>query len=249
MILKIILAALCANLLYTNANLMLAASSELATWQSWMMVVFAITYSLISTLSIFKMQSLFAIVCFALLDGAAVFLHFADHGANFKMIVAVYFGIYTAYTLIVAFAIKRNEDAEGSGNEVEGHDAAYWHKCFLYQKSRAEVAQYCETKSRADNDANGNKMTPFENAEQTPDQFRETTKMIDGAHQVADGSKMKNDDKVILDAISEYKLDVSNQILSIKRAFARMKDPDKRRERIKDLPPEVRAEIRKLYDL
>ena len=121
MILKIILAALCANLLYTNANLMLSASSELATWQSWMMVIFAITYSLISTLSIFKMQSLFAIVCFAILDGAAVYLHFADHGANFKMIVAVYFGIYTAYTLIVAFAIKRNEDAEGSGNEIPTH--------------------------------------------------------------------------------------------------------------------------------
>lgn len=238
MILKIILAALCANLLYTNANLMLAASSELATWQSWMMVVFAVTYSLISTLSIFKMQSLFAIVCFAILDGAAVFLHFADHGANFKMIVAVYFGIYTAYTLIVAFAIKRNEDAEDNGNEVEGHDAAYWHKCFLYQKDRA------------DNAATGNKMTPFENAEPTPDQFREVTKMIEGEpKELPDVGKEINNDKVILDAISEYKLDVSNQILSIKRAFARMKDPDKRRERIKGMPPEVQAEIRKIYDL
>lgn len=238
MALKIILAALCANLLYTNANLMMAASSgNLATWQTVLMVVFATTYSLISTLSIFKMQSIFAIVCFALLDGAAVFLHFADHGANFKMIVAVYFGIYTAYTLIVAFAIKRNEDAEGSGNEVEGHDAVYWHKCFLFQKGRA------------DNYENGNKMTPFENAEPTPDQFREVTKMIDDAHQVADISKTINDDKVILDAISEYKLDFDNQILSIKRAFARMKDPDKRRERIKSMPPEVRAEITKLYGL
>ncbi len=229
MILKIILAALCANLLYTNANLMLAASSELATWQSWMMVVFAITYSLISTLSIFKMQSLFAIVCFAILDGAAVFLHFADHGANFKMIVAVYFGIYTAYTLIVAFAIKRNEDAEGSGNEIEGHDAAYWYKCFLYQKSRA------------DKTANGNKMTPFENAEPTPDQFREVTKMIE------DEPKELPD---IRKEINEHRYaDVSKAILSIKRAFNRMKDPDKRRERIKDMPPEVQSEIRKLYDL
>ena len=229
MILKIILAALCANLLYTNANLMLAASSELATWQSLLMVVFAITYSLISTLSIFKMQSLFAIVCFAILDGAAVFLHFADHGANFKFIVAVYFGIYTAYTLIIAFAIKRNEDAEDNGNEVEGHDAAYWHKCFLYQKDRA------------DNAATGNKMTPFE-TEPTPDQFREVTKMIeDEPKELPDiGKEIK----------AEYQdADISNTILSIKRAFARMKDPDKRRERIKDLPDEVKNEIRKIYDL
>ena len=230
MILKIILAALCANLLYTNANLMLAASSELATWQSWLMVVFAITYSLISTLSIFKMQSLFAIVCFAILDGATVFLHFADHGANFKMIVAVYFGIYTAYTLIVAFAIKRNEDAEDNGNEVEGHDAHYWHKCFLYQKDRA------------DNAANGNKMTPFENVEPTQDQFRETTKMIeDEPKELPDIRKEIN--------TKHQDADISNTILSIKRAFARMKDPDKRRERIKGMPPEVQAEIRKIYDL
>ena len=225
MILKIILAALCANLLYTNANLMLAASSELATWQSWMMVVFAVTYSLISTLSIFKMQSLFAIVCFAILDGAAVFLHFADHGANFKMIVAVYFGIYTAYTLIVAFAIKRNEDAEDNGNEVEGHDAAYWYKCFLYQKDRA------------DNAATGNKMTPFE-TEPTPDQFREVTKMIE------------DEPKELPDVNTEHQdADIDKTMLSIKRAFARMKDPDKRRERIKDLPDEVKNEIRKIYDL
>jgi hypothetical protein len=229
MILKIILAALCANLLYTNANLMLAASSELATWQSLLMVVFAVTYSLISTLSIFKMQSLFAIVCFAILDGAAVYLHFADHGANFKMIVAVYFGIYTAYTLIVAFAIKRNEDAEDNGNEVEGHDAAYWHKCFLYQKDRA------------DNAATGNKMTPFE-TEPTPDQFREVTKMIE------DEPKELPDIRKEINA-EHQDADISKTILSIKRAFNRMKDPDKRRERIKDLPDEVKNEIRKIYDL
>lgn len=229
MILKIILAALCANLLYTNANLMLAASSELATWQSLLMVVFAVTYSLISTLSIFKMQSLFAIVCFAILDGAAVFLHFADHGANFKMIVAVYFGIYTAYTLIVAFAIKRNDDAEDNGNEVEGHDAVYWHKCFLYQKDRA------------DNAANVNKMTPFE-TEPTPDQFREVTKMIeDEPKELPDIGKEIN--------AEHQDADISKTILSIKRAFSRMKDPDKRRERIKDLPDEVKNEIRKIYDL
>lgn len=230
MILKIILAALCANLLYTNANLMLAASSELATWQSWMMVVFAITYSLISTLSIFKMQSLFAIVCFAILDGAAVFLHFADHGANFKMIVAVYFGIYTAYTLIVAFAIKRNEDAEDNGNEIEGHDAAYWHKCFLYQKQRA------------DNAANGYNLKRVENAEPTPDQFREVTKMIkDEPKELPDIGKEIN--------AEHQDADINKTMLSIKRAFNRMKDPDKRRERIKDLPDEVKNEIKKLYDL
>lgn len=245
MILKIILAALCANLLYTNANLMLAASSELATWQSWMMVVFAVTYSLISTLSIFKMQSLFAIVCFAILDGAAVFLHFADHGANFKMIVAVYFGIYTAYTLIVAFAIKRNEDAEDNGNDVEGHDAAYWHKCFLYQKDRADNANRDNLKRFDDAEPTGNKMTPFEGvAENTTnaDQFRETTKLIENEPKELPGIRKEIN-------AEHQDADISKTMLSIKRAFNRMKDPDKRRERIKDLPVNIKQQIIKMYEL
>jgi hypothetical protein len=132
--------------------------------------------------------------------------------------------------LIVAFAIKRNEDAEDNGNEIEGHDAVYWHKCFLYQKDRA------------DNAANGNKMTPFENVEPTTEHLREVTKMIEGEpKELPDVGKEIN--------AEHQDADISNTILSIKRAFARMKDPDKRRERIKDLPEEVKNEIRKIYDL
>lgn len=219
MALKIILAALCANLLYTNANLMMAASSgNLATWQTVLMVVFATTYSLISTLSIFKMQSIFAIVCFALLDGTAVYLHFADHGANFKWIVAAYFGIYTAYTLIVCFVIKMHGNDGKDAAKIEGHDAAYWYKCFLYQKDRA------------DNAATGNKKTPVEDAPK-PKPIAEP------------------ETKAAIDAPSNSNEDDAKMLLSVKRAFARMTDPDKRRERIKDMPPEVQAEIRKLYDL
>lgn len=232
MALKIILAALCANLLYTNANLMMAASSgNLATWQTVLMVVFATTYSLISTLSIFKMQSIFAIVCFALLDGTAVYLHFADHGANFKWIVAAYFGIYTAYTLIVCFVIKMHGNDGKDAAKIEGHDAAYWYKCFLYQKSRAEGAS-----------SNGYNLKRVEDAEPTAEHLREATKMIeDEPKEFPDVGKEIN--------AEHQDADISKTILGIKRAFNRMKDPDKRRERIKDLPDEVKNEIRKLYDL
>lgn len=232
MALKIILAALCANLLYTNANLMMAASTgNLATWQTVLMVVFATTYSLISTLSIFKMQSIFAIVCFALLDGTAVYLHFADHGANFKWIVAAYFGIYTAYTLIVCFVIKMHGNDGKDAAKIEGHDVAYWYKCFLYQKSRAEGA--------SSNDYN---LKRVEDAEPTAEHLREATKMIeDEPKELPDVGKEIN--------AEHQDADISKTILGIKRAFNRMKDPDKRRERIKDLPDEVKNEIRKLYDL
>lgn len=219
MALKIILAALCANLLYTNANLMMAASSgNLATWQTVLMVVFATTYSLISTLSIFKMQSIFAIVCFALLDGTAVYLHFADHGANFKMIVAAYFGIYTAYTLIVCFVIKMHGNDGKDAAKIEGHDAVYWYKCFLYQKDRA------------DNAATGNKMTPVEDKPKPkPIAEPEIKAAIDTPH-------IDNEDD-------------AKMLLSIKRAFARMTDPDKRRERIKMLPENIKSQITEMYGL
>ena len=219
MALKIILAALCANLLYTNANLMMAASSgNLATWQTVLMVVFATTYSLISTLSIFKMQSIFAIVCFALLDGTAVYLHFADHGANFKWIVAAYFGIYTAYTLIVCFVIKMHGNDGEDAAKIEGHDAAYWYKCFLYQKDRA------------DNAATGNKMTPVEDTPK-PKPIAEP------------------ETKAAIDAPSNSNEDDAKMLLSVKRAFARMTDLDKRRERIKDLPDNIKETIKAMYNL
>lgn len=227
---KIILGALCANLLYTNANLMAAASEGVAMWAFVLMIGFALTYSLISTYALFHVQQVFPIAVFAVLDGLAVFTHLAPHGDNFKMIVAAYFGIYTAYTLLIIYITNKDGKADADNTKVEGHDAAYWHKCFLYQKDRA------------DNAANGDKMTPFENVEPTPDQFRETTKMIEG------------EPKELTDIRNEVNAehqdaDISKTMLSIKRAFNRMKDPDKRRERIKDMPPEIQAEIRKLYDL
>lgn len=227
---KIILGALCANLLYTNANLMAAASEGVAQWAFALMIGFALTYSLISTYALFHVKQVFPIAVFALLDGLAVFTHLAPHGENFKMIVAAYFGIYTAYTLLIIYITNKDGKADADGARVEGHDAAYWYKCFLYQKDRA------------DNAATGNKMTPFENTEPTPDQFREVTKMIE--------DKPKELPDIREDINTEHQdADISKTMLSIKRAFNRMKDPDKRRERIKGMPPEVQAEIRKLYDL
>jgi len=215
MILKIILFALCANLLYTNANLMIAASASLQGWQTVMMVIFALTYSLISTLSLYKLQSMFAIVCFAVLDGFAVLTHLSEHSANFKTVVGVYFGIYTTYTLIVAYVIKRHDEAKGEDKTVEGHDAQYWYKCFMFQKQRADGITIDKP--------------------QTDSEFREPTKMIE------DKQKELPDVRKVIDGVEIP--------LSIKRAFARMTDPDKRRERIKDLPIEVQTEIKKIYEL
>jgi hypothetical protein len=115
----------------------------------------------------------------------------------------------------------------------------------LYQKDRADNANRDNLKRFDDVEPTVNKMTPFEGvAENTTsaDQFREVTKMIeDEPKELPDIRKEINGE--CQDA------DISKTILSIKRAFNRMKDPNKRRERIKNLPEEVKNEIRKIYDL
>lgn len=213
---KLILGALCANLLYTNANLMAAASEGVAQWAFVLMIGFALTYSLISTYALFHVKQVFPIAVFAVLDGLAVFTHLAPHGENFKMIVATYFGIYTAYTLIIIYITNKDGKSDADNTKVEGRTADYWYKCFLYQKQRAEGKQ---------NPVNEIAETP------TPPQpiVEPTAKAAIGSPRISDEERA--------------------QLISIKRAFARMKDPDQRRERIKDLPENLRNEIMQMYGL
>ena len=217
---KIILGALCANLLYTNANLMAAASEGVATWAFVLMIGFALTYSLISTYALFHVQQVFPIAVFAVLDGFAVYTHLAPHGENFKVLVAAYFGIYTAYTLLIIYATRDAKSENGGGSTVDGHNAEYWHKCFLYQKDRAD----------------GNQTPINEIAETTPPPqpiaAASPTAAL-GAPRISDGN---NEDEAKI-------------MLSVKRAFARMTDSDKRRERIKDLPEKIKQQIIGMYQL
>lgn len=212
---KIILGALCANLLYTNANLMAAASEGVAMWAFALMIGFALTYSLISTYALFHVQQVFPIAVFAVLDGLAVFTHLAPHGENFKMIVAIYFGIYTAYTLLIIYITNKDGKADAD-TKAEGHTADYWYKCFLYQKQRA--------------DGGKNPVNPIAETPPPPQYIVEPmTKAAIGSPRISDEERA--------------------QLISVKRAFARMTDPDKRRERIKDLPENLKNEIMQMYGL
>lgn len=255
MILKVILFALCANLLYTNTNLMMAASEEMSRPMAVLMVFFALTYSLISTLSLFKLRSAFTAVCFAILDGFAVYSHLSVHGENFKTVVGVYFGVYTAYTLIVAYIIKRQDEDGGNGTktEVEGHDAQYWYKCFVFQRDRAEGKA-----------ANGDKMTPFAPTEPQPTiqptaqpQAAIPTRKPQPIAQTADPElpMMQTVAPTVAATKKPFQIagmtdDEARELLSVKRAFARVQDTDKRRERAAQIKSEaVRAEIVRLYGL
>ena len=239
MILKVILFALCANLLYTNANLMMAASEEMSRGMAVLMVFFALTYSLISTLSLFKLQSAFTAVCFAVLDGFAVYSHLSVHGENFKTVVGVYFGIYTAYTLIVAYIIKRQEDrAQSTDGTVEGHDAAYWFRCFKYQKDRADGKKPTV----------GTQQQP-QIPMHKPQTIAQTTEPELPMMQTVTPTPTVAAPKKPFQ-IAGMTDDEARELLSVKRAFARVQDTDKRRERAAQIKSEtVRMEICRLYGL
>lgn len=213
---KIILAALCANLLYTNSNLMIAATANLQPWAAFLMVAFALTYSLISTVAVFKVKSPVAVAVFAILDGFAVYTHLAPHDEAFPVTVAAYFGIYTTYTLCICFSIRKAETGTDNADKIEGHDVKYWYNCFLYQKQRAE--------------ADKNPVKEIETPTPPPQAIETPTPKAEIAP-----PSISDEDRA--------------QIISIRRAFNRMTDPDKRRERIKDLPDNIKTTIKQLYGL
>lgn len=245
MILKIILIALCANLLYTNASLMIEASAEVSRGMTALMVFFALTYSLISTLSLFKLQSAFTAVCFAILDGFAVYSHLSVHGENFKTVVGVYFGIYTTYTLIVAYIIKRQEDKAATTDKVDGHDAAYWYKCFLFQKDRADKVKQPVSEITEPTPTAQAISAPTTEARAaisaTPAAEPELPMMQTVAAQTPTKKPFQ---------IQGMTDDEARELLSVKRAFARVQDTGKRRARAAQIQSEtVKAEICRIYGL
>lgn len=252
MILKIILIALCANLLYTNASLMIEASAEVSRGMTALMVFFALTYSLISTLSLFKLQSAFTAVCFAILDGFAVYSHLSVHGENFKTVVGVYFGIYTTYTLIVAYIIKRQEDKAATTDKVDGHDAAYWYKCFLFQKDRADKVKQPVSEITEPTQP---QMQPTPTAQAISAPTTEARAAISATPTAEPELPMMQTVAAQTPTKKPFQIqgmtdDEARELLSVKRAFARVQDTDKRRARAAQIQSEtVKAEICRIYGL
>lgn len=224
MILKVILFALCANLLWTNANLMLELCSGLPTGLKWGVVGFALTYSLISTLSLYKLSSLFAAICFAVLDGFAVFTHLAPHGDNFAKVVAVYFGIYTAFTLIIGYFINKQDLKEKSVTK----DTALQEEC-EHQRKRAQKAENELASLKA---SMGNRPAEPAPASDKPAVIVEQPKPR----------------QLQLSSPEGFTAEQMQQILSVKRSFNRLKDEERRKEKINTIEDEkVKVVITQIY--
>lgn len=108
--LKIILFTLAAHLFYSNSELLIAAKecaqNGITTFDKVVLTAFALSYSVMTTVSVFALKKIFPVIIFALLDGFAVYLRIYVDQQHFIIISALFYGFYTAYIIVIAFMLK-----------------------------------------------------------------------------------------------------------------------------------------------
>ena len=108
--LKIILFTLASHLFYSNSELLIAAKecaqNGITTFDKVVLTAFALSYSVMTTVSVFALRKLFPVLVFAVLDGLAVYMRINIDQQNFVLISAVFYGFYTAYIIVIAFMLK-----------------------------------------------------------------------------------------------------------------------------------------------
>lgn len=119
---KIMMIALCAHLLYSNSELLIAAQKMSAdgcnVFDTVVLSVFALAYSLISTICVYHVEKYLPVMIFAILDGFAVYLRINVNQEYFLLIVSLFFGFYTFCLISFVFLIlKQNRNKKQ--NEIE----------------------------------------------------------------------------------------------------------------------------------
>ena len=118
---KIMMIALCAHLLYSNSELMIAAQKMSAdgctVFDMCVLTLFSVSYSLISTLCIYHTEKYLPVLIFGLLDGFAVYLRINVNQEHFLLIASLFFGFYTFCLINVIFLILRQRRKKQ--NEIE----------------------------------------------------------------------------------------------------------------------------------
>lgn len=223
-----ILFTLSAGLLYTNTSLMHRVR-DVDGWLFVLLILFALTYSVISSLTLYELRSRFLTGCFAILDGAGIYMDFAGDCTN--KAIGLYFGIYTALFSVAVYLLKGAKNGGQTEDKalIEGHDAEYWHRCFLYQKERADgiVVQSAPTEPHLSEPTR----------QETPE-----------PRQIAPQPRPK----AIAQSTTPARLtEEETEILKrLNKAFNRMKDEDRRRQRIRELPTEnLRAVASEIYNI
>lgn len=123
---RIMMVALCAHLLYSNSELLIAAQKMSAdgcnVFDTVVLSVFALAYSLISTICVYHVEKYLPVMIFAILDGFAVYLRINVNQEYFLLIVSLFFGFYTFCLISFVFLILR-QHRNKKQNEIENENA------------------------------------------------------------------------------------------------------------------------------
>lgn len=122
--LSIILIALTLHLWYSNSELLIAAK-ELASekaislFDTVALIIFALSYSLITAISVLRLKHWIAILVFSFIDGFAIYLRInVDHN-HYIITSAIFYGFYTGYIIIISYLLKsQNETEAKTSNSV-----------------------------------------------------------------------------------------------------------------------------------
>lgn len=236
MILKTILFTLSAGLLYTNTSLMFRVR-HVEGGLFWLLVAFALTYSVISSLTLYKLRSKFLTGCFAILDGMGIYMDFAGDCPN--KAIGLYFGIYTALFSVAIFLLNGKETAKSEGS-----------KEYIELQTRFDIqlrrAQKLEEENR--------RLRHGEPIEIVPQ--NDTIKPTPAVAPVAEIKAIEPQtesapaQKTLPGFTNSLTAEQNTSLLSIKRAFSRLKDEDRRLERVRKIEDEaVREAVCALYNL
>lgn len=144
---KIMMIALCAHLLYTNSELLIAAK-ECATvpatvFDKICLTGFALSYSLISALCVFHLQKYLPVMIFALLDGFAVYLRINVNQEPFLLLTALFFGFYTFSLISFCFLISKQnrKQVENEKSELNNEKATENKLLLVESETKTTVKQ------------------------------------------------------------------------------------------------------------
>ena len=120
---RVMMIALCAHLLYTNSELLIAAKEMAATpattFDKVALTAFALSYSLISALCVFHLRRYLPVMLFALLDGFAVYLRINVNQEPFLLLTALFFGIYTFCLISFCYLISKQNRKQNESTIAE----------------------------------------------------------------------------------------------------------------------------------
>lgn len=103
-LIRTLIVSVAVHLLYTNANLLLVSATGKPIG---FIIIFALSYSIMTALLLELYPRITAIVFVALLDGAGVFIEKSPHELNIQLLTAIYFAVYTFYIILVVGLISK----------------------------------------------------------------------------------------------------------------------------------------------